>query len=107
MKAIRTDCELECPHIDAGLRERGLNLVTLPDGVGEDALAEELADADLLLTCYTPITARVIEAAKRLRGIVKYGVGIDAIDIDAARRRRIPVVNIPDYAEESVAEGAF
>ncbi|HEY3853736.1 MAG TPA: hydroxyacid dehydrogenase [Verrucomicrobiae bacterium] len=107
MKAIRTDRELECPHIDAGLRERGVSLVTLPDGVSESALAQEIADADLLLTCYAPITARVIEAAKCLRGIVKYGVGIDAIDIEAAKRHRIPVVNIPDYAEESVAEGAF
>ena len=57
--------------------------------------------------CYTPITARVINSAIRLRGIVKYGVGIDAIDLEAARRRRIPVVNIPEYAEETVAEGAF
>jgi D-3-phosphoglycerate dehydrogenase / 2-oxoglutarate reductase len=38
---------------------------------------------------------------------VKYGVGIDAIDIDAAVTRGIPVVNVPEYAEETVAEGAF
>lgn len=107
MKAVRTDAELECPGIDAGLRARGVELVTLPDGISEDALAEAVADADLLLMCYTPITARVIGAAKRLRGIVKYGVGIDAIDIPAAIARGIPVVNVPEYAEETVAEGAF
>ena len=107
MKAIRTDRELECPRVDAGLRARGLELVTLPEGIPEEQLIAEVADADLLLMCYTPITARVIEAAPRLRGIVKYGVGIDAIDIEAARRRHIPVVNVPDYAEETVAEGAF
>lgn len=67
----------------------------------------EVRDATLLLMCYTPITARVIDAALHLRGIVKYGVGIDAIDIPAARVRRIPVVNVPEYAEETVAEGAF
>ena len=44
--------------------------------------------------------------ASRLKGIVKYGVGIDAIDIEAAGRKGIPVVNIPEYAEETVAEGA-
>ena len=38
MKAVRTDEELECPGIDAGLRARGVDLVTLPDGVPEDAL---------------------------------------------------------------------
>lgn len=107
MKAVRTDEELECPGIDAGLRARGVDLVTLPDGVPEDALCHAAADADLLLMCYTPVTARVIDAAAKLKGIVKYGVGIDAIDIPAAMRRGIPVVNVPEYAEETVAEGAF
>lgn len=107
MKAVRTDQELECPDIDAGLRARGVDLVTLPDGVSEDRLIREVADADLLLMCYTPVTARVIAGAARLKGIVKYGVGIDAIDIPAAMARGIPVVNVPDYAEETVAEGAF
>ena len=107
MKAVRTDQELECPEIDAGLRARGIDLVTLPDGISEEALIREVADADLLLMCYTPVTARVIAAAPRLKGIVKYGVGIDAIDIPAAIARGIPVVNVPEYAEETVAEGAF
>jgi D-3-phosphoglycerate dehydrogenase len=107
MKAVRTDRELECPGIDAGLRARGVELVTLPDGIAEAELAAAVADADLLLMCYTPITERVIDAATRLKGIVKYGVGIDAIDIAAAMRRGIPVVNVPEYAEETVAEGAF
>ncbi len=107
MKAVRTDRELECPQIDDGLRARGVELVTLPDGISEQALIAEVADADLLLMCYTPVTARVIAAAGRMKGIVKYGVGIDAIDIPAAIARGIPVVNVPEYAEETVAEGAF
>ncbi|MCC0014712.1 MAG: C-terminal binding protein [Rhodobiaceae bacterium] len=107
MKIVRTDAELECPHVDAVLRERGHDLVLLPDGISEDTLAAETRDADLILMCYTPITARVIEGAQRLKAIVKYGVGIDAIDIEAAKAHAIPVVNVPEYAEETVAEGAF
>jgi len=107
MKVVRTDRELTCPGIDAGLLARGARLVTLPDGVPQDELARDVSDAELLLTCYTPITARVIAQAKRLKGIVKYGVGIDAIDIATAIERGIPVVNVPDYAEATVAEGAF
>jgi D-3-phosphoglycerate dehydrogenase len=57
--------------------------------------------------CYTPITSTIIQGAKNLKAIVKYGVGIDAIDIPAANERGIVVVNIPEYAEETVAEGAF
>jgi len=107
IKAVRTDAELECPLLDAGLRARNLELVLVPDGITEAQLVREVQDAAILLMCYTPVTARVIESATRLRGIVKYGVGIDAIDIDAARSRGVPVVNIPEYAERTVAEGAF
>ena len=106
-KAVRTDRELECAAIDAGLRAAGCELLLLPEGTGEDALCAAVRDADILLMCYAPVTARVIAAAPRLKGIVKYGVGIDAIDIAAATARGIPVVNVPDYAEETVAEGAF
>src|SRR5256714_1267101 len=106
-KAVRTDRELECPEIDAGLRTLGCELVLLPDGVSENELIAAVRDAELLLMCYTPVTARAIAAAEKLKGIVKYGVGIDAIDIPAAMARSIPVVNVPEYAEETVAEGAF
>lgn len=107
VKAVRTDRELECPVIDAGLKAMGVDLVKIPDGAGENVLIDAVAEAELILMCYTPITERVIEAAPRLKGIVKYGVGIDAIDIPAARARGIPVVNVPEYAERTVAEGAF
>ncbi|MGI9451578.1 MAG: 2-hydroxyacid dehydrogenase [Geminicoccaceae bacterium] len=106
-KVLRTDCELECPTIDAELRKRGAELVLLPDDVSDDRLKREVADADLVLMCYRPITRPIIEAGRKLKGIVKYGVGIDAIDIKAAIEQRVPVVNIPAYAEETVAEGAF
>jgi D-3-phosphoglycerate dehydrogenase len=107
VKIVRTDAELEMPRVDAALREAGARLVLLPGSVSEAELAREVADADLLLMCYTPITATVIATATRLKAIVKYGVGIDAIDIAAARVHGIPVVNVPRYAEETVAEGAF
>ncbi len=106
-KVVRTDRELELPGVDAGLRTAGHELVLLPDGIAEARLTEEASDAQLILMCYTPITRRVIEGARRLKGIVKYGVGIDAVDIAAAQERGIPVVNVPEYAEETVAEGAF
>ena len=107
MKIVRTDCELEVPGVDRAVREMGATLVLLPETTSAHALARELREADLLLMCYAQVPAAVIDGAARLRGIVKYGVGIDAIDIEAAMRRRIPVVNVPEYAEETVAEGAM
>lgn len=106
-RIVRTDAEIDCPDIDDALTRAGAELVLLPGAVDEHTLIQEVANADLLLMCYTSISAAVIHAATRLRGIVKYGVGIDAIDVDAAIEAGIPVVNVPDYAEQTVAEGAF
>lgn len=107
MKIVRTDAEHELDLVDHTLREQGHQLVLLPGSIDEETLARETRDADLLLMCYRAITARVLSQTTRLRGIVKFGVGIDAIDIQTARARSIPVVNVPDYGEETVAEGAF
>ena len=106
-RIVRTDRELEMARVDATLRAAGHEVVVLPDGVSEATLCDAVRDAGLILMCYTPITQRVIDAAPRLKGILKYGVGIDAIDIEAAKARGIPVVNVPEYAEETVAEGAM
>ena len=99
--------ELETPLIDKTLKEQGHELILLPDGVSEEILCEEIKDCNILLMCYSPITKKVINSARKLKAIVKYGVGIDAIDIPAANKKGIIVVNIPEYAEETVAEGAF
>jgi D-3-phosphoglycerate dehydrogenase / 2-oxoglutarate reductase len=106
-KVVRTDRELELTGVDQRLREMGVNLVLIAGDVSEQELAREIADADLLLTCYAKVSRKVIENATKLKAIVKYGVGIDAIDIVAAREHCIPVANVPAYAEETVAEGAF
>jgi len=104
---VRTDAEIECTDIDDWFIAKGANLVLLPGHISESELCNAVADAHLILMCYTTISANVIQAASHLRGIVKYGVGIDAIDITAATKHGIPVVNVPEYAEQTVAEGAF
>jgi D-3-phosphoglycerate dehydrogenase len=73
----------------------------------EADLCKEIADADILMIVYAKVTSRVIGSAPKLRGIVRCGIGLDNIDIKAASLRRIPVVNVPDYAIETVADHAF
>lgn len=107
MKIVRTDSELQTPVIDSTLRQEGHELVLLSESVSEQQLCEAVRECDILLMCYTPVTKEVIGAAPKLKAIIKYGVGIDAIDISEARARGIVVVNVPEYAEETVAEGAF
>lgn len=104
---VRTDAEIECKDIDAWFIAKGADLILLQGDVSETDLCAAVVNASLILMCYTTINSTVIHAADQLKGIVKYGVGIDAIDIVTASARGIPVVNVPEYAEQTVAEGAF
>ncbi|GMQ80272.1 MAG: hypothetical protein BMS9Abin04_235 [Planctomycetia bacterium] len=52
------------------------------------------------------ISARTIERLKACRLIVRCGVGVDNVDLEAARVRGIPVANVPDYGTEEVADSA-
>jgi D-3-phosphoglycerate dehydrogenase / 2-oxoglutarate reductase len=68
-----------------------------------DEVAEACADAVGVLNTYAPMPAEVIGRLERCRGIARYGVGIDTIDLDAAMARGILVSNVPDYCVEEVA----
>lgn len=70
----------------------------------ETEVADLCAQADAVLTQWAPVTAAAIERMERCRVIVRYGIGVDKVDLDAARARGIPVVNVPDYAIEEVAD---
>jgi D-3-phosphoglycerate dehydrogenase / 2-oxoglutarate reductase len=72
----------------------------------EDFLAR-CQDADGLLVQYGEVTRRVIAGLPRLRLLVRYGVGVDGIDLEAATDHRIPVVNVPDYGTDEVANHAI
>jgi D-3-phosphoglycerate dehydrogenase len=61
-------------------------------------------DADAVITQFARINANVIGAMARARVIVRYGIGVDNVDLDAARARNIPVCNIPDYCIDEVAD---
>lgn len=61
-------------------------------------------DADAVLTQWAPVTAEAIEAFRKCRIIVRYGIGVDNVDLEAAKRKNIPVVNVPDYAVNEVAD---
>ena len=76
--------------------------LTLAHGGHEDVL-EVARDADALLNTYLPLDADVIGRLTRCRIIARYGVGVDNVDLDAARKAGIVVTNVPDYCVEEVA----
>ncbi len=71
-------------------------------------LATKVDGADGILNTYLPgIDGAVFDAAPRLRAVVRYGIGLDTIDIPEATRRGIVVANVPDYCIDEVADHAM
>ena len=54
-----------------------------------EEVADQAGDADVLINQYVPITAEVLDALPRCRLVVRYGVGVDNVDLDAATRTKI------------------
>jgi phosphoglycerate dehydrogenase-like enzyme len=90
-----------------GLRQRITALdfpIVIVDETDKDTFRREMTDAEILLHVLEPVTAAVIDAAPRLRLIQKIGIGVNTIDLDAARRRSIAVCNMPGTNTQAVAE---
>jgi D-3-phosphoglycerate dehydrogenase len=85
------------------LRSSGADLVGAQCKTA-DALIPLVRQADAVITQFAPIKADVIAAMQKARVIVRYGIGVDNVDLDAARAKRIPVCNVPDYCIDEVAD---
>lgn len=81
----------------------GLDVVLCSEHDEQDYLGH-LADADALWHVLRPVTAEAIDSAHRLRLIQKIGVGLNTIDLEAARSRGIAVCNMPGTNSRAVAE---
>lgn len=67
-------------------------------------LAAMIPGVDGMIAGLDEITSEVIAAGDRLRVIARYGVGLDRVDLDAARRKGVVVTNTPGANAVSVAE---
>ena len=81
----------------------GLRITVCPED--DDALLQRLLpDTDVLWHVLKRCTAAMIAAAPRLKLIQKIGVGVNTIDLEAAKARGIPVCNLPGTNSRAVAE---
>lgn len=70
----------------------------------QEELIAAVAGADAVVTQFAPVTAAVVAAMTAARVIVRYGIGVDNVDLEAARAKGVPVCNVPDYCIDEVAE---
>ena len=86
------------------LRPLGYEIAAWKEKRPAAQLSELVADADAVITQFAPVTAAVIASMGRAKAIVRYGIGVDNVDLDAAKARGIPVCNVPDYCIDEVAD---
>src|SRR5262249_4855437 len=77
------------------------------DRTSEDKIVERLADSEIVITNKVPLSASTIEKLPKLRYIGVIATGFNVVDAAAARKRGIPVTNVPSYGTHSVAQAAF
>ncbi len=90
------------------LAKGGLLEVTVSTGLKEDQLLPIIGEySALVVRSQTKATAKLIQAADRLKVIGRAGVGVDNVDVEAATRRGIIVMNTPGGNTISTAEHSF
>ncbi|WP_248925384.1 phosphoglycerate dehydrogenase [Paenibacillus hamazuiensis] len=99
-----------------GISDQGIQLLAdAPDvtvekknGLSEDELVAIIGDYDaLLVRSQTKVTPRIMEAAGKLKVVGRAGVGVDNIDLEAATKRGIVVINAPDGNTIATCELTF
>jgi D-3-phosphoglycerate dehydrogenase len=94
-------------YADLGIEEEvlgplGVDLL-LGDGGSADEVLAVAGDAEVVLAGSRPRFDAGVLAGLHCRGIVRYGIGVDSIDLAAARERGIAVARVSDYGTEAVA----
>jgi len=108
MKIVISDCDHASMDIETGvLGQAGLGFTLFQCKSEDDAIAR-CKGANIILNQYTPMTRRVIAAlSPELKQIVRYGVGVNNVDLAAATDHGVQVCNVPDYSMDEVSDQAL
>ena len=95
----------------AGIKEiaegAGHEVVLLEKYAAQSDLVAAVADADAMIIRSDKVTAEVLDAAPKLRIVVRAGAGYDNVDLDAATAHGVVVMNTPGQNSNAVAELAL
>jgi D-3-phosphoglycerate dehydrogenase len=107
VKVVITDHRFPDVEQERAAVEGAGGTLVVPQTTEEQQLISACKDADGIITARAQITKAVIAAMERCRIIVRYGIGVDTIDIPAATGRGIMVANVPDYCIDEVSDHAL
>ncbi|WP_125589024.1 C-terminal binding protein [Companilactobacillus jidongensis] len=107
MKVYITDCDHDSVDIEKKVFADANMEVTLCNAKTEDEVINQCSDGEIFIVQYAKITKKVMDAIPSLKYIVRYGVGVDTIDLPEATKHGIQVGNVPDYGMNEVADHAM
>ncbi|MGB4439116.1 MAG: C-terminal binding protein [Sedimentibacter sp.] len=108
MKVIITDCDHKNIDIETGVLNNAKIPFQLLQCKTEENLIKNCKGADILINQYAPITENVMKKLQpELKQVVRYGVGVDNVNVKAATKMGITVCNVPDYGTNEVADHAL
>ena len=106
MKVVISDCSWNAYDVEKKALPADAEVVCAQVRSEEDIL-EICKDADAVMSEYGPYTRRVLEQLPNLKIIANSAMGVDNIDLAAAKELGIAVANVPDYCFYEVAEHAM
>ena len=105
LKVAVTDYSFENLSVEKQILDKiGCDVIGQKIFTNEQDLIDLVRDADYVITQFAPVTANVIKNMDKCKVIVRYGIGVDNVDLDVAATKDIPVCNIPDYCIDEVAD---
>lgn len=104
---VITDCDHPSVDIERDVLEKQGFIVRLEQCRTEEDVIEKCQDAIGLINQYAPLTKKVLSSLPNCKMIVRYGVGVDNINLNAAVEAGIQVCNVPDYGIEEVSDHAI
>jgi len=101
---VITDCDFGRGEIERDIIGRAGLSVGVCETASQDEIVRLAQGARALLVQYTRITPRLLDELPDLVAVVRYGTGLDTIDLDAAAERGVQVRGVTDYCTDEVAD---
>lgn len=107
MKVIISDCDHSDIHIETAIfKETNIDFELQQNKTAAD-LIKNCQQATVVINQYAPFNEEVLSSLPNLKVIIRYGVGVNNIDLDAATKYGVQVCNVPDYGTHEVADHAL
>lgn len=106
-KVLITDCDHENIEIEKHIFSKNSVTFELKQCKTEEDIIKWGKGSEVFITQYAPITKKVLDSLPKLKFVIRYGVGVNNVDVEAGTERGVQICNVPDYGINEVADHAI